>query len=146
MYKFMKTKAGFTLVELLVVMAILGVLLCIGIPAYRNVTKNARIKTCNVKQREIATDAKDWCIENQYNDDFVFTIISDGETGTFKDSNGGELSTDQINLLKEDVFNGTVPHCSGDGTITVKLEKNPAARVKITVSCDGGSDGDTHKK
>ena len=146
MCKFMKTKAGFTLVELLIVVAILGILVCIGVPMYRSVTKNTRIKICNVKQREILTDAKDWCIENMFNDNFVFTIISDGESGSFKDGNGGDLSNDQVVLLRDGVFKGEVPYCPGNGTITVTLEKNPKGQVNITVACDGGNDGDCHKK
>lgn len=146
MYKFMKTKVGFTLVELMLVVVILGLIVCIGVPAYRNVTKNTRIKVCNITQKNVAADAKDWCIQNQFNDDFVFTIISDGATGSFRDGNGGNLSDDQVALLKDDVFNGDVPYCPGCGTITVVLEKNPKGPVKISVVCDGGNDGDCHKK
>ncbi len=146
MFNFIKKKIGFTLVELLTVVVILGILVSIGIPLYRSIAKNSRIKVCNVKQREITTDVKDWCTENMYNEDFAFSITSDGEKGELKDGNGGELTADLITLLKDDVFNGVVPYCPGEGTILVTLEKNPKGRVKITVSCDGGKDGDTHKK
>lgn len=145
MFKFMRTKIGFTIVELLVVVVIIGILVCIGVPLYQGIAKNTRIKVCNVKQREILTDVKDWCTQNQYNDDFIFTIISDGEKGEFKDSNGGNLSNDQNTLLKDSVFKGEIPHCPGNGTITVTLEKNNNGKVKINVSCDGGNDGDSHK-
>ncbi len=146
MYKFMRSKVGFTLVELLIVVVILGVLVAVGVPMYNSVTKNTRIKVCNVKQREITTDVKNWCTDNMFNDDYYFCITSDGEQGTLAGKNRAALSPDMITLLKDDVLGGSVPCCPGGGTIEITLEKNPTGRVKITVTCDGGSDGDTHKK
>ncbi|MBN2852261.1 MAG: prepilin-type N-terminal cleavage/methylation domain-containing protein [Clostridia bacterium] len=49
----MKNQKGFTLVELMVVVAILGVLVAIAIPVYNNVTNNAKIAACKASVRTI---------------------------------------------------------------------------------------------
>jgi prepilin-type N-terminal cleavage/methylation domain-containing protein len=53
MYKFMKSKKGFTLVELMIVVVIMAILVVVAVPIYNSVTDNAREKTCLDNQRQI---------------------------------------------------------------------------------------------
>jgi type IV pilus assembly protein PilA len=49
----MQNEKGFTLVELMVVVVILGILVAIAVPVYKNVTDNAKEKACFSNQRMI---------------------------------------------------------------------------------------------
>jgi len=57
---FMKSKKGFTLVELMVVIVILGILVAIAIPVYNNITESAEASSCKANQRTLESALMQW--------------------------------------------------------------------------------------
>jgi len=53
MFVFMKTKKGFSLVELMIVVVIMAILIAVAVPIYTSVTDNAKKGTCIDNQRQI---------------------------------------------------------------------------------------------
>ena len=53
MFKFMKSKKGFSLVELMIVVVIMAILVAVAVPIFNSVTGNSRAKTCIDNQRSI---------------------------------------------------------------------------------------------
>lgn len=56
---------GFTMIELMVVVVIVGVLAAIAIPLYGKYIKNARVTEATGRIGEVITAAKAWAQENQ---------------------------------------------------------------------------------
>ena len=146
MYKFLQSKKGFTLVELIVVFAIMAILVAVAIPLYGNIQKNNRIKICRVKTAKVETDVRLWAMQYPFNEPFSFKIESDGQEGTLVAWNHG-LNDDAKEIIETQIFPDEIPYCPGDGTMYVTLTpQDQKTYCSVTVTCDGGSDGDCHNR
>ncbi len=96
---------GWTLVELIIVIIILGLIAGVSIPAYLNLTDNAKINACQAQQAAIKSAVLLHYAKNQ---------------GTLPDS----LTTGMF-------VNATIPTCPSGGTITYTKVSDSI----FTVSC-----------
>jgi len=96
---FMRSKKGFTLVELMVVVIILGILVAIAIPIYNNVTGDAQKKACAANERTL-----------------------EGAVAMYQAANGGKKPDNLDDLVPN--FIGEIPTCPVDGTSGYELNSN----------------------
>ena len=61
----LKNRKGFTLVELMIVVVILGILVAIAVPIYSIVTANAQKKTCFANMRMISGACVQYYLEHE---------------------------------------------------------------------------------
>ncbi len=149
MFKFLKSKKGFTLVELMIVVVIMAILVAVAVPIFSAVTKNARTKTCIGNQREIISSVGNW----------LMLQTTEKISGQFTTKGGQDAPAwgeDKIELTigteKKDCTNDihglfkTVPVCPDSAaTITVKIvEGASGGKATVTTSCAGNTDGENH--
>lgn len=134
MYKFLKSKKGFTLVELMIVVVIMAILVAVAVPIFSSVTKNAQQRTCDANKREIVSQLTNFCIGNNktddiFNDDDEFVITFDGAKGQVT-SDGSYIESDDVEALFQEV-----PYCPAENSrYTVTLTKG-AGSPQIDVEC-----------
>lgn len=87
-------KQGFTLVEIMIVVAIIGLLAAIAIPSFQKSRDTTRKNSCISNLRQIDSAKEQWAVENDKNDG---DAVVDAEVNAF---------------IKE------VPECKAGGTYT----------------------------
>ena len=104
------TRSGFTLVEIMIVVAIIGLLASVAVPNYVRARDNSQISACINNLRQIDGAAQTWCLENRKTSGAPYTL------------------TDIMPYIKLDSA-GNLPACPAHGTYT------PGSTVSNAPTC-----------
>lgn len=120
----LKNKKGFTLIELIVVLAVLGIIALIAVPRFLNVQENSRLSSDETAAASIAKAAELWYAQN----DSTATNVSLAALQT------ANLVDDDIVLQSEDFKTSDLPETA----ITIAYDSTTGI---VTVTLDAANSG-----
>ncbi len=150
MFKFMKSKKGFSLVELMIVVVIMAILVAVAVPIFNSVTGNSRAKTCIDNQRSIISTLNNALLEKTLANGKVFIFDVTNSAEGVRDYTINVTGTTQNDFLSKATIQGlfqTPPYCPVDGsTIRVTITGQEDGTCRVTTSCvlNGGADKNPH--
>lgn len=109
---FFQNKKGFTLVELMIVVVIMGILVAVAIPVYGAVTTNAERKTCHANCRIIQETAVSYFMAESTSIDYK-VLLKGNTTATV--ANATDATSKLIPKFVASFEGGAFPECPTDG-------------------------------
>ena len=138
------SKKGFTLVELMIVIVIMGILVAVAIPVYGAVTKNAETKTCKSNMSSIKSTASTW----------QMTGGEDG--GQITLGAGSSINLAENTSFKKQFDGGKLPQCpvakdddslsDTENDYTAIMQKDANGQISTTVRCPEYSETGAYSK
>lgn len=105
--KRMKNQKGFTLVELMVVVVIIGILVAIAVPVYNDITTTAKEKACEANKRTIQGAVSMYYAKHGDYPKDVGVLAGEGDNGEGDNEEGDKY-------LEE------IPKCPSDGVYDIQ--------------------------
>lgn len=116
-----RSEKGFTLIEIMIVVLIIGILLAIAVPNFIKARETSRAKACVSNLKQIDAAKEQWAMDNK--------------------KAAGDATVTMDNLWGATNYIKAVPECPSDGTYTV-------AAVGADPTCSrgvqGAGDSDDH--
>lgn len=141
MRKIMNNKKGFSLVELMIVVVVMGILVAVAVPLYDAVTDNAKAKTCGSNQRIIRGAISNWILSDSNHT--VDTLFKTSE----KQFNGKTQNPEDVfeESFLEQFENGEFPECSVEDHYFV-VEKIDNLTIQIKCYDADGNEAEKHNE
>lgn len=130
-------KKGFSLVELMIVVVIMGILVAVAVPLYNAVTDNAREKTCKNNQREVRAMFAKYILMDENNT--AQTLFKNGATSFDGASDDPAAVFDPVFLASFD--GNTLPTCPEDDHY-YKISIVSSTEIKVQCMASGSVDGE----
>ncbi|API86240.1 pilin [Francisella uliginis] len=130
-----KTQKGFSLVELMVVIAIIAILAAIAMPMYSDYTVRAKLGSQLTKIGAIKTSAVEYIIENEGNTNYSVINIQNLPPGvTVNDG----VTTGRIDIDTSSIISGSkimLTPTAGSGSVTWDCSVEGVDRSQAPTSC-----------
>ena len=126
MFKLLKSKRGFTLVELMIVVVIMAILVAVAVPIYSAVTANAKKKSCVANQRELVAQLNNYGMSHLdaplHDGTIIIKTNADGDGYDAGSLDCGGVFDDDGEILIG-LFQ-TMPYCPiANNRLEIKVEK-----------------------
>ncbi len=151
MFKFMKSKKGFTLVELMIVVVIMAILVAVAVPIFSAVTKNARAKTCVSNMREIVSQLTNKAMSEGLNYTGNLSYAPDANDSSKAGNITGSITAGSSTIdgdAFDKMFQAGAPVCPAGGTYKIVMSATGAGdangSVAVTITCANNTDSATN--